>query len=89
MRRPRRRRRRRVNRDGLVSVRPGRRVRITSLDRLPHGKRRRLEALGLVVGEDVEVLAQSPVTVVRAGHAQLALARELSGLIDVRPEPES
>ncbi len=72
---------------GLQAVAPGGRVRVLDLTRLPHVKRRRLEALGLTVGEEVEVLAQSPVTVVLAGHAQLALAGELSRLIDVGPDP--
>ncbi len=80
-----RRRRRHTGWAGLQAVPPGGRVRVTDLARLPHGKRRRLESLGLVVGEVVEVLTQTPVTVVRAGHSQLALAGELSRLIDVGP----
>lgn len=80
------RRRDRISRGNLRNVQPGSRVRVLNLARLPHGKRRRLEALGLAVGEEIEVLAQAPVTVVQAGHAQLALAGELSCLIDVEPE---
>jgi len=78
----------RAIRGDLRAVQPGRRVRVLNLARLPQGKRRRLEALGLAVGEMIEVLAQAPVTVVQAGHAQLALAGELSSLIDVEPGPE-
>jgi Fe2+ transport system protein FeoA len=81
----RRRHRRRHLGSGLEAVTPGGQVRVANLGRLPRGKRRRLEAMGLVVGEKIEVLAQSPVTVVRAGHAQLAIAAELSRLIDVEP----
>jgi Fe2+ transport system protein FeoA len=78
-------RHRRGGRGDLQQVIPGERVLVLHLDRLPNGKRRRLEALGLAVGDELEVLIQSPVTVVQVGHAQLAIASELSRLIDVEP----
>lgn len=46
-------------------------------------RRQRLEGMGLCAGQPVEVLAQAPVTVVSVGHAQLALAAELSRMIEV------
>jgi Fe2+ transport system protein FeoA len=70
----------------LEQVTPGWSAVVSNLTRLPPGKRRRLEALGLTVGEAVEVIAQSPVTVIRAGHAQLALSAEISRLIEVETE---
>jgi Fe2+ transport system protein FeoA len=70
----------------LGAIPPGQRAILLNLNRLPHGKRRRLEAMGLMVGEEIEILAQSPVTVIRVGHAQLAISAELSRLIDVVPK---
>jgi Fe2+ transport system protein FeoA len=84
-RRHRPRRHGRILPEGLGAVPTGQRVILLNLNRLPHGKRRRLEAMGLKAGDEVEVLAQRPVTVIRVGHAQLAISTELSCLIDVLP----
>jgi Fe2+ transport system protein FeoA len=73
----------------LDQVEPGEKALVAGLNALPPERRRRLEGLGLSCGQTVEVLAQSPVTIVRLGHAQLALAAELSRLIavDILGEP--
>lgn len=62
----------------LAAVQPGNRTRILSLDRLPEDRRRRLRAYGLTDGEVVEVLQQSPTTMIRLEQMEVALESDLA-----------
>lgn len=70
----------------LGDLSPGARARIISLKNLPGHARDRLLALGLVPGRRVEVIRQTPVTLVRAEHSELALEAEMADGIIVETE---
>jgi Fe2+ transport system protein FeoA len=53
-------------------VPPGSRVRIEALDGLSTGRCHQMQAYGLAPGRWVKVVQQSPVTVVRVEHLDLA-----------------
>lgn len=69
----------------LADARPGVRVRIEGVDRLPPRRRDQLLAYGIAPGRCVDVLQTVPVTVVRVESTELALERSLSGAIEVVP----
>jgi len=56
----------------LADVPPGSRVRIEALDGLSTGRCHQMQAYGLAPGRWVKVVQQSPVTVVRVEHLDLA-----------------
>lgn len=95
----RRRRRQRCRRDDCQQVRtlaevpPRGRARIHSCAWLPEDRRRRLRAYGLTDGGIVEVIQQSPATLIVLDQAEVALETDLARCILVevvdRPEPEA
>jgi hypothetical protein len=68
----------------LLDVPPGCQARVTSfLDGFPADRRAFLQAYGLKEDDWVTVLQNSPVTVIRLEHTELALESELAGGIQV------
>lgn len=67
----------------LADVPAGVRVRIGDLNGLPLESCRQLQAYGLAPGRSVEVVQQSPVTVVRIEHLDLAFEAEIARAVSV------
>lgn len=73
----------------LADVPPGCRARIASVDAAPVARRRQLRAYGLLVGDWIRVIQQTPVTVAVIERTELALESELAERIQVDSvEPE-
>jgi Fe2+ transport system protein FeoA len=47
-------------------------------------RRQRLQAYGLCLGQHLHVVQQSPVTIIRAAHTELAMEKDLARSIVVR-----
>lgn len=47
-------------------------------------RRQRLQAYGLCLGQCLQVVQQTPVTVIMAGHTELAMEKDLAASIVVR-----
>ncbi len=70
----------------LADILPGIQVRVTSFgEKLGANRRIQLMAYGLSVGTQVEVIQQSPVTIVQIDHTELALERNLAKEIMCQP----
>ncbi len=68
----------------LAEIQPGERVRVMEYAQdITPARRARLQAYGIVPGYWVEVIQQTPVTVVRVDHLELALENELAERIGV------
>lgn len=67
----------------LSEVPPGRQVRVRGYGDLPSGKLEQLQAYGLVIGREVQVLQQDPLTVVLADYTELALEGRLAEQVSV------
>lgn len=85
-RRPRRRRRRARHRGlSLADVPAGCRIRVIGFaEGFPSNRRAHLQAYGLVPDYTAEVLQQTPVTIIKIDHTEIALETELAALILVR-----
>ncbi len=70
-------------RSTLADVSAGAVVRIEELDDLPVESCRQLQAYGLAPGRSVEIVQQSPVTVVRIEHLDLAFEAEIARAVKV------
>lgn len=73
----------------LDEVAPGLEVRVRGYGELPPRKLEQLQAYGLVVGRQVKVLQQEPLTVVLADHTELALESPIAKEINVELRQES
>lgn len=63
----------------LANIRPGERAMVVGFcERMNPERRAHLQAYGLVPGRAVQVVQQSPVTVVQVDHTELALEVELA-----------
>lgn len=62
----------------LADVPPGSRARIDTLDGLSASRCHQLQAYGLAPGRWVKVVQQSPVTVVRIEHLDLAFESDIA-----------
>ena len=63
----------------LADIKPGERAQVISFEtQLPSSRRAHLIAYGLSPGYWVEVIQQSPVTIVQIDHTELALEKELA-----------
>jgi Fe2+ transport system protein FeoA len=68
----------------LNDISPGRPARIAGFsDDIAALQREYLQAFGVVAGRTVRVLQQSPVTVVRIEHLELAIESELAARVTV------
>jgi Fe2+ transport system protein FeoA len=67
----------------LADVPPGHRARIEALNGLPTSQHEQLQSYGVTFGRWVEVVQQSPVTVVRVEHTDLAFERAIARSIRV------
>ncbi len=68
----------------LADVPPGQQARIVDFSKtIPTNRKEHLQAYGLVPGYQVKVIQQTPVTVVRIEHTDLALERMLARAIRV------
>ena len=68
----------------LADVPPGQQARIVDFSNtIPPNRKEHLQAYGLVPGYQVKVIQQTPVTVVRIEHTDLALERGLASAIRV------
>jgi Fe2+ transport system protein FeoA len=68
----------------LNDISPGRPARIAGFsDDIAAQQREYLQAFGVVAGRTVRVLQQSPVTVVRIEHLELAIESELAARVTV------
>ncbi|RME83153.1 MAG: hypothetical protein D6775_08905 [Caldilineae bacterium] len=71
----------------LVTLPPGRTARVVALaPSLPPARQAYLQACGLVPGCQIRIVQQSPVTVVRFDHTELALERELAEAVQVESD---
>jgi Fe2+ transport system protein FeoA len=62
-------------------------VRIEALDGLSEGRCHQMQAYGLAPGRSVKVVQQSPVTVVRVEHLDLAFESDIARGIHVEAAP--
>jgi Fe2+ transport system protein FeoA len=62
----------------LADIPPGSRARIDTLDGLSTDRRHQLQAYGVAPGRWVRVVQQSPVTVVRVEHLDLAFESDIA-----------
>lgn len=70
------------SRSNLSGISAGRTVIVTDLaPELPSNRHQALLAFGVEPGRRLQVLQQSPLTVIRVNHLELALEHELAGLI--------
>lgn len=69
----------------LADVPVGATVDVDNLDRLPVESCHQLQAYGLSPGRSVEIVQQSPVTVVRIEQLDLAFEAEIARAVSVRP----
>ena len=67
----------------LVDVIPGSKVLVVDFNGMPFPQQESLHAYGMVQGNWVRVLQQSPVTVVEIENTELALESSLASLIQV------
>ena len=72
----------------LAEIQPGRRAQVAALDDLPLARREQLAAYGLSAGRWVDVVQQSPVTVVRVEHIDLAFEADIARRVRVAPGDE-
>lgn len=72
-------------RSTLADLHPGSEAVVAGYRAMAPARRRRLEALGLGVGERVIIRQQSPATIVRVDRSELAIERELASQIAVLP----
>lgn len=72
----------------LADAEVGDTVEIVTLIGLPLGKRQHLQAYGVSPGTQVEILQQSPLTILRSENTELALERWLARGILVRSRSE-
>lgn len=70
----------------LANVPPGTRVEIKGFRPLDTSRRQQLQAYGLSPGHAVQVIQHSPVTIIQAGHTELAMETDLaqSILVEVK-----
>lgn len=68
----------------LTELREGELAAVTCLDAPGGASARKLSALGLLPGTDVELVQSFPVWVVRSGYAEIALDRTLADHVRVR-----
>lgn len=73
--------------DRLADAPPGCRVCMAGFASADDCWRRRLQGYGIAPGRELEVVQQSPVTVVRVDHVELALERSVARGIEVAPLP--
>jgi Fe2+ transport system protein FeoA len=69
----------------MTELGPGRKGLVSCLEAPSDAGARKLAALGLLPGTDLEVLQTSPVWVLRSGYTEIALDRELAQHVRVHP----
>lgn len=67
----------------LAQALPGTRVQVAAVAELPVARREELASYGLAPGRWLDVVQQSPVTVVRVDHIDLAFEGDVAGAIRV------
>jgi Fe2+ transport system protein FeoA len=70
----------------LADIPAGTQVQVQSFRPMDPIRHQRLQAYGLCLGQRLQVVQQSPVTIVQAGHTELAMEKDLAGSIIVRVE---
>ncbi len=68
----------------MADIPAGSRVQVRGFRPIDPVRRQRLQAYGLCLGQHLEVVQQSPVTIIRAAHTELAMEKDLARSIVVR-----
>jgi Fe2+ transport system protein FeoA len=68
----------------LADIPAGTRVQVRGFRPMDPVRRQRLQAYGLCLGQHLHVVQQSPVTIIRAAHTELAMEKDLARSIVVR-----
>lgn len=68
----------------LADIPAGSQVQVRAFRPMDPVRRQRLQAYGLCLGQCLQVVQQTPVTVIMAGHTELAMEKDLAASIVVR-----